>query len=90
MKAPEGCSLYAIVFGRFLLVLILLSLCAIAADMTDIIKRRILGLDGRRQSFVKSMCDQAGRGIAGGHFLGKSGDSVSMKTCPLNDGWDRV
>ena len=58
--------------------------------MTDIIKRRILGLDGRRQSFVKSMCDQAGRGIAGGHFFGKSGDSVSMKTCPLNDGWDRV
>ena len=24
MKAPESCSLYAIVFGRFLLVLILL------------------------------------------------------------------
>ena len=48
--------------------------------MTDIIKRRILGLDGRRQSFVKSMCDQAGRGIAGGHFLGKSGDSVSLRS----------
>ena len=54
--------------------------------MTDIIKRRILRLDGRGESFVKSMRDQAGRGIAGGHFLGKSGDSVSMKACPLNNG----
>ena len=58
--------------------------------MTDIIKRRISGLDGREEPFVKSMRDQAGWGISGGHFLGQRRDSVGMKACPLNDGWDRV